>query len=231
VPAEPIDDDNPIEAILLTGFPNPERIGCLAPDVIEALGQKQLPREDPAWRHIWNCSPCFRAFKIIRDRRLAAVERAEKRRKQFGWIAAIAAGLAIISFLYFVGIPKLRSPVEATVIPIDLTNAGIVRGSSNPENGPTLAELPTTNVRLKIFLPRASKGGRYMVAILKSRTEDAAVALGSALAAPGAENQGLLVTLPLDLSTAEAGRYYLATRLLEAGQDASYYYPVLIVAK
>ena len=54
--AEPIDDDNPIEAILLTGFPNPERIGCLAPEVIEALGQKKLPREDPAWRHIWNLS-------------------------------------------------------------------------------------------------------------------------------------------------------------------------------
>ncbi len=229
--AEPIDDDNPIEAILLTGFPNPERIGCLAPDVIEALGQKKLPREDPAWRHIWNCSPCFKAFKVIRDRRLAEVEHTQKRRSQFKLIAAVAAGLVILLSAYFFGMPRFRSPVEAAVIPIDLTNAGIERGSSNPENGATLAELPKSTVKLRISLPRTSKAGRYMIAILKSKTEDAAVALGSALTAPIGENQGLLVTLELDLSTAEVGRYFLATRLLEAGQDASYYYPVIIVAK
>jgi hypothetical protein len=73
VAAEPLDDDNPIEEILLTGFPNPERVGCPPPETIQALGERRIGRHDAAWNHIWHCSSYFKDFKAIRDKRLAAI--------------------------------------------------------------------------------------------------------------------------------------------------------------
>jgi len=233
VPAEPTNDDNPIEEILLTGFPNPERIGCLPRDIIEALGQKKIPRDNPAWRHIWNCSPCFRDFKVIRDRRLAEVERKQQKQRLFRLTAVMAAGLAIAASLayVFVGLAKKPANIEAVIVPIDLTNTGITRGSADLSNEQPLASLPRAPVELRITLPRLSKNGNYMVGILKSKSEDAAVALGSVITRQTADSRSLVLTLRLDLSAAENGRYYLATRLLEPGEDPAYYYPVLITSK
>ena len=142
--ADVIDEDNPIEAILLTGFPNPERIGCLPPETIEALGQKKIARDDPAWRHIWNCSPCFRDFKTIRDRRLAEVERKHQKQRTLKLTAA-AALPAIMSLLYFVGLPRRPIAIAAVVVPIDLTNAGITRGSTTSVSYTHLT-LPTKRI-------------------------------------------------------------------------------------
>ena len=229
--AEPIDEDNPIEAILLTGFPNPDRVGCPPPEVIEALGQRKIGRDDPAWRHIWNCSPCFKAFKVIRDGRLAEVERKQRKERRFRRSALFAAvGLllcaGVISFLIR---PRHRATSEVAVVAIDLTNAGTFRGSESLGTESALAELPRNLDELRITLPRFSRNGRYLVGILKSKSENAAIALGSATALTTEDSHGLVLVLKLDLSTAEAGRYFLATRLEEQGQEsAAYYYPILI---
>jgi hypothetical protein len=228
VAVDPIGDDNPIEEILLTGFPNPERIGCPPSETIEALGQKRIPKGDPAWDHIWHCSPCYKEFKIIRDKRLAAIEEKQKKasnRRRASVYAAVAVACAcLFGFLFFS--TGLRSFRRSTVVRVDLSDAGTYRGGAG-DDSPVLATLPRKLDELHITLPRLSPPGRYVFAILKSRSESAAIALGSATATGNQARVTLVVTL--DLSAAAPGRYYLATRLEEQGQEqAAYYYPVLI---
>jgi hypothetical protein len=65
------------------------------------------------------------------------------------------------------------------------------------------------------------------LAILKSKSESAAIAMGSATTT-GTDTKATLV-VTLDLSGAKPGRYFLATRREEQGQEAAaYYFPVLI---
>ncbi len=225
---EPIDDDNPIEEILLNGFPNPDRIGCLGPDVIQALAQRRLGRDDPAWRHIWNCSPCFKDFKELRDKRLAALERQQssQRNRRLLALAAALACVAVLGFLLF-SRNKGNPSGDVNVVAIDLTNAGTFRGETTQDDSRVFARLPSKLDEIHLTLPRLSREGRYIIAILRSKSEDGAVALGSAIASGREDNTSLV--LKLDLSSTKPGRYYLATRMEEQGkQDAAYYYPVLI---
>jgi hypothetical protein len=225
VAAEPLDDDNPIEEVLLHGFPNPERVGCPPPETIRALAERRIGRDDPAWDHIWHCSPCFKDFKEIRDARLAVIESAERRtrrnRKISVWSATALACACLIAII-FVSVNRLR----ATIVPIDLTNAATLRGEAGDDSR-VLATLPKKLDKLHITLPRFSPEGRYVVALLKSRSENTAIALGSATTA--GTNAKVILILKMDLSVTTPGRYYLATRREEQGQEeAAYYYPVLI---
>lgn len=224
--AEHPEDDNPIEEILLHGFPNPERVGCPPSETIQALAERRISRDDPAWSHIWHCSPCFADFKKIRDKRLAEIEGAERRaarnRRISVWSAAALACACLIAIIV-VSVNRFT----ATVVPIDLSKAaGAVRGESD-DNGRVLAKLPRRLDELHVTLPLFSPPGRYVLAILKSRSENTAIALGSATGTGSGPKVTLVVKL--DLSAANPGRYYLATRREEQGQEtAAYYYPVLI---
>jgi hypothetical protein len=228
VAPDPIGKDNPIEEILLTGFPNPERKGCPPSEVIEALGNQKLGRDDAAWHHIWSCSPCFRDFKTIRDARVERVERAYRQKKtRRMFLVAAAAAVLFLTAGYFL-LTSTRSGVSRgfAVVSIDLTNAGVVRGAE-PRGDAPVAQLPRTLDEIHLKLPTFSRRGRYVVAILKSRTENGAVALGSAVTR-GTEAQPIIV-VSLDLSAATPGRYFLETRLEEASQeDALTYYPVVV---
>lgn len=93
--------------------------------------------------------------------------------------------------------------------------------------GRVLATLPKKLDELDITLPKFSPQGRYVLAILKSKTESTAIVLGSGSSNINNGKNVLVVTL--DLSAAKPGRYFLATRREEQGQeDEAYYYPVLI---
>jgi hypothetical protein len=224
-----IGDDNPIEWILLTGFPNPERNGCPPPETIRALGERTIGREDPAWQHIWHCSPCFKDFKEIRDRRLAALEVAEQRAKRkrqiFVSIGSAVAAACLVMILVFSG-NRIKNLRGTAVVPIDLSNAQTFRGAAE-DDGRVLATLPQKLDELDITLPTFSPQGRYVVAILKSKTESTAIVLGSG--SSNVSNGKTMLVVTLDLSAAKPGRYFLATRREEQGQeDEAYYYPVLI---
>jgi hypothetical protein len=229
VAAESIGDDNPIEWLLLTGFPNPERKGCPPSETIAGLGELKIGRDDPAWEHIWHCSPCFKEFRTIRDKRLAVVEleeRKARRKRQILISAASAVAAACIVLLLTlsgIGIKNLRG---TAIVPIDLNNALTFRGAAE-EDGRVLATLPRKLDELHITLPQFSPEGRYVVAILKSRTENTAIVLGSSTTSAKKGKEALVITL--DLTTARSGRYFLATRREEQGQqEAAYYYPVLV---
>ena len=226
--SEPLEDDNPIEEILLHAFPNPERVGCPPPETIQALGERRIGRDDPAWDHIWHCSPCFADFKKIRDARLAEIEGAERKARQKRTVsiwAAVVVGCACLFAVILFTANRLRG---TTMVPIDLSNAGTVRGlNDNIGDSKVLATLPTRVDELHVTLPLFSPQGRYVLAILKSPSESAAIALESATTTGTGAKLTLVVTL--DLRAAKPGRYYLGTRREEQGvQEAAYYYPVLI---
>ena len=226
--ADPIGDDNPIEEILLTGFPNPGRTGCPPTEVIEALGNQKLGRDDPAWHHIWSCSPCFRDFKVIRDARVERVERAyrqERTRRRF--LVAAAAVVLLVTAGYFLLIGT-RSGVARgfAVVSIDLSNSGVVRGAE-PDGDAPVAQLPRKLDEIHLKLPTFSPHGRYVIAIVGSKAENAAVALGSAVT-KGPEAQPTII-VTLDLSSAKPGRYFLETRLDETSRPGVLsYYPAVV---
>lgn len=227
--ADPIGEDNPIEYILLNGFPNPERKGCPPNEVIEALGNRKLDRDDPAWHHIWGCSPCYAEFKEIRDARLTRIESAERRqRTRHRFIAAALGSAAAAVGGYFLVSEIGSKPSRGfAVVSLDLSNAGPLRGAEQNNEGTPVAQLPRKLDEIHLTLPRFSRVGRYAIAVLQSKSENAAVALGSANAT-GTEQHATL-TVTLDLSEARPGTYYLGTRLLEQGQQRNpTYYAVLV---
>ena len=227
MPADPIGDDNPIEAILLTAFPNPERVGCPTPDVIKAMANQEIGRDDPAWSHIWNCSPCFRDFKVVRDARVARVEREyERKRTRRNLLRGAAAVVVCSAAAYYSAVEIVSRPRHrVAVVTVDLTNAGVTRGPEQTE--PPVARLPRQLDELHLVLPRFSPGGRYVVAILASRSENTAVALGSATAKETKNHSTVIVTL--DLSEAKPGEYFLGTRRENnRHEEAASYYPVLV---
>ena len=165
VAADSIGEDNPIEEILLTGFPNPERKGCPPASVIEDLGNRRIGRDHPAWKHIWGCSPCFRQFKSIRDARVARVEKAERdRRNKRRFLVTAAASIPVMagSYLIFSEV-RSRSPHGLVVVAIDLTNAGARRGSVE---GEIVAKLPKQLTEVHLKLPQSMHSGHYIVAVL-----------------------------------------------------------------
>ena len=228
--AESIGDDNPIEEILLTGFPNPERKGCPSPDVIEALGQRKLGRDHPAWQHIWSCSPCFRDFKTVRDERLAGIaarDQSTRSRRRFVSVAVASACAGVAGYF---AVTKVRPTMDrgSTTVLIDLSSAGPRRGEIE-ENVTPVGKLPRRLDELHLTLPALSKLGRYIVAVFRLKSENTAIALGSA-ATTGTESRPLLI-VTLDLTQAQPGNYFLGTRLDEQGQPTTAnYYPILIAA-
>lgn len=226
--ADPIGEDNPIEFILLNGFPNPERQGCPPSEVIQALGNRELGHDHPAWQHIWNCSPCYGEFKALRDARLARVEGAQRRQRTRRRFIAAATGAAAAAIGGYFVVSEIRSKPSRgfAVVAVDLTNAAAIRGANKKPDTP-VAELPRKLDEIHLTLPRFSRIGRYVVAVLQSQSENAAVALGAAEATGTEEHPTVVVSL--DLSEARPGRYFLGTRLVEQGQQrAPNYYPVQI---
>lgn len=228
VAADPIGEDNPIEYILLNGFPNPERKGCPPHEVIEALANRQLDRDHPAWHHVWGCSPCYKDFKILRDARLARIEGAQRRqrtRRRF-IAAAVGSAVAAVGGYLLVSEIGIKPSRGFAVVSIDLTNAGTARGTSENAEIP-VATLPRKLDEIHLTLPAFSSIGRYVVAVLQSQSEITALALSSAETRGTQNNVTVVVTL--DLAEVRPGKYFLGTRFIKGGQQsAPSYYPVLI---
>ena len=221
--ADPIGDDNPIEAILLTAFPNPERVGCPGAEKINKMAEQEVTLDDPAWRHLWNCSPCFREFKVLRDARVARVEREFDRRRTRRHVLTGAVAVGLSSALAYFGAVEFRSrPRQVVPVTVELTNAGATRGSAVP-----IARLPKKLDEIHLLLPSGSSRGPYAIAILESATDNTAVALTFANA--GQSGAKLVVVATLDLADVPVGQYFLGIRREVGGrQQEPTLYPVVI---
>src|SRR4051794_9212697 len=146
-----------LEQAYLTAYPNPERIGCPSPVIIEHIvsGQIRPPAASDIVRHLTHCSPCFKLFLDARDRIRS------HGRKTF--VATSRAGMAAIFALFVLGAGALvlwqrsrstpaptstditisQPPDRITSIHVDLQSYSLERGGSGPDRaanmiGPTL---------------------------------------------------------------------------------------------
>jgi hypothetical protein len=217
------DAPDPIEELLLTAYPNPDREGCPGPEAIDALGNRRIGREDPTWTHVWHCSPCFREFKAIRDARWRGEAIQRTKRKRVRLAAGVITAALVLGFITLLFRSKFSSQPQVAAITLDLFNVGIYRGSDE-NHQVDLPALPRKVDDIHLVLPRYSGTGKYAIAVLRSRADASALAAATALAV-GSDVRAE-ISMRLDLSSVRPGNYVLATR---REQDASvYYYPLRI---
>jgi hypothetical protein len=62
-----LSSDALVEEIFSHGHPNPERNGCPSHDVLVSLARKERPIGDPAYDHLFKCSPCWLAVRELKE--------------------------------------------------------------------------------------------------------------------------------------------------------------------
>ena len=218
---------DPIEELLLTAYPNPERVGCPDRKTLEALGNLARDESDPAWNHIWHCSPCFAEFKVLRDERWAKQERARSLRKRQLFVAALLGVVAVVLLMVFLVSrqnSQRNTAREIATLTLNLYDVEILRGGT-ADTPVHLPPLPRKLDELRVILPRFAEPGRYSIAVLKSRENGSAIALASGTAS--SKRGKIELTVRLDLSAAPPGQYLLGTRLDD--NQTTFYYPVTVI--
>ena len=56
-----------IDELLGSANPNPTRRDCLSLEEINELANHKRPLDDPGYRHMQRCSPCYRELRAIRQ--------------------------------------------------------------------------------------------------------------------------------------------------------------------
>jgi len=214
-----------------------------------------LPLSDPVGLHVGSCSECYAEYRHYRLDWMEsgeatpvavvtsvevtdAVERSN--RPIYGWppsrsmsaILAIAASVLI----GLVALEAHRSrrrdsdgavrtasaaPVSASM---NLFDVPALRGVENDSAPLQEVSLPAALVHLSITLPRFSEDGPYRIVISRDRAGSQLVARGSGTAIESNGKVGLDVTL--DLRSAKAGAYFLAT--IRGSDNGVYYYPLKV---
>jgi hypothetical protein len=216
-------DPDPIEQLLLTAYPNPERKGCPGRVVLESLANQERDESDPNWYHVWHCSPCYAEFKELRDARWERERLQARWRKRAVWGAVAAACIAAIVVLWSLQSHRAPAPAQVASITINLFNVEAQRGAGQ-ETKIELPPLPRAIDNVRIILPRFSEAGMYTVAVLQSKQSGSALALAKTRTV--ANDQQLVLNVQFNLVNAPAGNYLLGTRLDEG--DLVYYYPLKI---
>jgi hypothetical protein len=57
--------DDEMDLAFAFGNPNPDRCGCAAPAIVQALAVRALPIGHPGYQHLVCCSPCYREFRAL----------------------------------------------------------------------------------------------------------------------------------------------------------------------
>jgi len=70
--------------------PNPTRVGCPPPELLNSLARRELPIDDPAYDHFAKCSPCYQELRTLQQGRAAAA------RKRVWWTTAAAAVVLLV---------------------------------------------------------------------------------------------------------------------------------------
>jgi hypothetical protein len=221
-------ENDPIEELLLRAYPNPERKGCPGSEVIRSLANKAVSPDDPAWQHIWKCSPCFAEFRDLRDSRRRS-ERAVRRKRNIYWAAAAAIILICIGAALAALLLNRQKPVpqpgpiaetakEAPPYPaavLNLEGVSTTRSAEkNTSTGPVqIQTLPRRIVDLTVYLPRGSEDGQYQLEFLSARDEVLLSSTARAVITRGLTEFSML----LDLTKIAPGTYTVRSRRLPHG--------------
>src|SRR5579871_2265992 len=86
-----------LQASALREFPNPDRVGCPNPAVLDAISRRKTEMTQEQLHHVTHCSPCFQTFLSIREE--VGKRRAFRLRIA---VAACAAAIAVGAIIYAV---------------------------------------------------------------------------------------------------------------------------------
>ena len=185
-----------------------------------ARQSKQIVLSDPRVDHAANCPTCMSRLLAIRQ---------ENRSRQCKLTLVTAVVLcsvigAVVITVAQYGKQRQLPSENLTVVSetVNLWDAGTIRG--NQPGSLQSVSLPAALVRLTIILPRFSPPGQYAVAVTQDQDGNGVLAQRSAPTTIDGDRES--VSVELDLRSAKAGAYFLATTHDE--DQASYYYPLQI---
>jgi hypothetical protein len=212
-----------LEEAYLTAYPNPERLGCPSPTLIEQLvsGQIRPPVGSEIVHHLTHCSPCFGVFIDARNTARSRRKRKSLIRRAVA-IAAVAAFVAVAAIVTMWNRPPRQggpprtaqnTPNAADVasIRLDLQSYSLERGDAGQNQASNIVRptLPRKAVKLNLALPIGFEDGPYEIRV--SRTEDGPALLESRGTAHLIDNTVQLET-SLDLTNLAPGTYFFGMR-------------------
>ena len=192
-PGQFSDDDrkarDELDEVLSRANPNPERKGCPPRQTLVELAARARAVGDPAYRHLSNCSPCYREFRALQDnptvRNATSLATSRVRLIAVAAVAVLAVGLAGTWFA-FNRAPAPGLPVAVTQPPaaelraeLDLRKFVVMRSEQSAEPAPPVL-LPVGLVDLTLLLPVGSEPGAYDIQLLDSDLKSRAAARGDA---------------------------------------------------
>jgi hypothetical protein len=213
-----------VQQTILTGFPNPDRKGCVGSVVLKELANRPLPVRDAAWEHVTHCSPCYREFLDFRSE-VKRARRALVKRRRFmvSGVAALAIAGGITTYevahrgnqstTHAVG------PFEAAAL--DLKDRSVARGEAGHPSRTEPLILPPKPLDLTIYLPIGSEPGIYQVQLLKKIDEPLMTVAGEARI----ERGNTILRARIDLTHVDSGAILIGLR--QPPSDWTYY-PVII---
>ncbi len=214
-----------VQQTILTGFPNPERKGCVGSMVLQELANRPLPVRDAAWEHVTHCSPCYREFLEFRARVKQARRRLVVHRRLIVSGAAVALVIAGGITKYELAHREDQSATQTAgsyqTAALDLKDRSVARGDAGhaPRTEPLV--LPPRPLDLTIYLPIGSEPGTYQVQLLKKIDEPLLTVAGEARV----EHGNTVLRARIDLTHVASGAVLIGLR--QPPSDWTYY-PVTI---
>jgi len=196
-----------VDEIFVSANPNPERIGCPPAAALEELERKARPIEDPLYKHLTKCSPCYRQFLGL-QRTFAASQKP----KRWPWVAAAAVVLAALG-ITVVSQRNSQTPdagektAEIARVELDLRPFSVTR-SENADAATDAVLFTRSKIMAEFVLPVGSEAGRYEMRLLDESLRASAESSGDAVL----QNGQTRVRATLDLRPLAQGRYQLALR-------------------
>jgi hypothetical protein len=157
-----------LQAAALREFPNPERIGCPEPGVLDDMSRRKIEMTQAQLHHITHCSPCFQTFLSIRED--------IRRRRAVRFRIAAAAGAAVIAVGVFVYWAAVRSTapherIATTSATLDLRLLSENRGADSIRGNEanTALILPRKHLHLTLYFPAGAGEGQYTLQLINGQ--------------------------------------------------------------
>jgi hypothetical protein len=202
---------------IVRAYPNPDRIGCAAPEALEGMARRTVPMGTAEQDHIFHCSPCFSTYLGIRNQ----MRRQRVIRAAGIWAAAavLVVAIAYSGFRIFFGSP---SPQQFTTV-VNMEEHPVFRGIHQAATHPSPFVFPRGIVHMALTLPLASEPGVYQVEICRDgQTEPLVATSGQAVLR---SDGSTLLKVDLDTYKLRSGKYALGVRK----DDAEWSYSPLVL--
>jgi|ERR1035441_5230136 hypothetical protein len=215
-----------VEDLILTAYPNPNRIGCPGEKRVKEVAARSTLIKDEDWEHITHCSPCYAEF--IEHKKENRRQAATRRMRRSILIAAIA-GVCVVALTLAIGREWIEARRPDYMVQLRIPRYHVFRGPQDDEDRSSLADstplsLPTGRLRLHIILPDDNPPGRYEIKFFRS-FKSSAIATVSGTAELKDNVVQLTVIADLNVSS---GKYFLGLRT----DDWSWrYYDLVLVKK